>query len=70
MLQLEFAEIADLENNLKPHGYLQALAHPETLPSLDGAVASHQAMLTRRYPVAAAARLAAGGRRAELHGGI
>jgi uncharacterized protein (TIGR02118 family) len=52
VLQLEFAEIADLEANLRPHGYLQALAHPETLPSLDGTVATHQAMLTRRYPVA------------------
>ncbi len=52
VLQLEFAEIADLEHALKPHGYLQALAHPKTLPSLDGAVASHHAMLTRRYPVA------------------
>jgi uncharacterized protein (TIGR02118 family) len=52
VIQLEFAEIADLEVNLKPHGYLQALAHPDTLPSLEGTVASHQAMLTRRYPVA------------------
>lgn len=53
VLQLEFAEIADLERNLKPHGYLQALANPETLAKFDGAVASHQVMLTRRYPVAA-----------------
>ena len=30
VLQLEFAEIADLERNLRPHGYLQALANPET----------------------------------------
>jgi len=52
VLQLEFAEIADLEANLRPHGYLQALANLETLPSLDGTVATHQAMLTRRYPVA------------------
>src|SRR6218665_3716270 len=46
VLQLEFGEIADLESNLKPHGYLQVLAHPDTLPSLDGTAASHQAMLT------------------------
>ena len=52
VLQLEFAEIADLENNLRPHGYLQTLAHADLLPSLEGATASHHAMLTRRYPVA------------------
>ena len=53
ILQLEFAEIADLEHALKPHGYLQKLAHDDMLPSLAGATASHHAMLTRRYPVAA-----------------
>ena len=52
ILQLEFAEIADLEQALRPHGYLQALAHDDLLPSLHGAIASHHAMLTRRYPVA------------------
>jgi len=52
VLQLEFAEIADLEHCLRPHGYLQKLAHPDMLPSLQGAAASHHAMLTRRYPVA------------------
>lgn len=52
ILQLEFAEIADLEQALRPHGYLQALAHDDLLPSLHSAVASHHAMLTRRYPVA------------------
>ena len=52
VLQLEFAEIADLESNLRPHGYLQLLAHPDTLPSLADTTASHQSMLTRRYPVA------------------
>jgi uncharacterized protein (TIGR02118 family) len=52
VLQLEFAEIADLEQALRPHGYLQALAHESLLPSLHGAGASHHAMLTRRYPVA------------------
>jgi hypothetical protein len=52
VLQLEFAEIADLEHALKPHGTLQALAHHDVLPSLADATASHHAMLTRRYPVA------------------
>jgi hypothetical protein len=52
VLQLEFAEIADLEHALKPHGYLQALAREDVLPSLADAAASHHAMLTRRYPVA------------------
>jgi hypothetical protein len=52
VLQLEFAEIADLEACLRPHGYLQTLALPETLPSLEGTIATHHAMLTRRYPVA------------------
>ena len=52
VLQLEFAEIADLEKSLRPHGYLQTLASPDMLPSLEGATASHHAMLTRRYPVA------------------
>lgn len=61
ILQLEFAEIADLEHALKPHGYLQALAHEDVLPSLDGAVASHHAMLTRRYPVAEPADESANG---------
>ncbi len=52
ILQLEFAEIADLEQALRPHGTLQVLAHDDLLPSLHGATASHHAMLTRRYPVA------------------
>jgi uncharacterized protein (TIGR02118 family) len=52
VLQLEFAEIADLERNLRPHGYLQKLSDPDLLPSLAGTTASHHAMLTRRYPVA------------------
>ena len=52
MMQLEFAEIADLEGMLRPHGYLQKLAHPEHAAEPDGAMASHHAMLTRRYPVA------------------
>ena len=59
VLQLEFVEIADLEQALRPHGYLQALAHDDLLPSLVDATASHHAMLTRRYPVAQAADEAA-----------
>ncbi|MGD9920481.1 MAG: hypothetical protein AB7V13_03400 [Pseudorhodoplanes sp.] len=62
VLQLEFAEIADLEHALKPHGYLQALAHEDLLPSLADATVSHHAMLTRRYPVAEAADEFANGR--------
>jgi len=52
MLQLEFAQIADLEHALRPHGYLQMLARDDMLPSLAGTTPSHQTMLTRRYPVA------------------
>lgn len=52
VLQLEFAEIAGLEHALKPHGYLQMLAHDDMLPSLAATTPSHQTMLTRRYPVA------------------
>ncbi|MDH7799541.1 MULTISPECIES: hypothetical protein [unclassified Beijerinckia] len=52
VLQLEFSEIADLERCLQANGYLSCLADPHFLPSLNGAAASHQAMLTRRYPVA------------------
>jgi hypothetical protein len=52
IVQLEFAEIADLEHVLRPRGYLQTLAHSGFLPSLEGTTASHHAMLTRRYPVA------------------
>ena len=47
VLQLEFAQIADLEHCLRPHGRLQALAHPDTLPSLEKSSPSHQAMLTK-----------------------
>ena len=52
VLQFEFAEIADLERCLEDRGYLACLAKPDLLPSLEGAAASHHAMLTRRYPVA------------------
>ena len=52
VLQLEFAEIADLEHNVRSGGCLALLAHEDILPSLKGATASHHAMLTRRYPVA------------------
>lgn len=52
VLQLEFAQIADLEEGLRAGGHLSCLADPHFLPSLKGANVSHQAMLTRRYPVA------------------
>ena len=51
VLQLDFADIADLEAALAPFGHLHALADPATLPGLAGAQVSQQAMLTRRYPV-------------------
>ncbi len=56
VLQLEFAEIADLEQALRPHGYLQALAHDDLLPSL--------ARCGREPPGDADAPLSGGGARA------
>lgn len=52
ILQLEFDDIAALERCLRRGGYLACLADPCFLPSMAGAVPGHQAMLTRRYPVA------------------
>ncbi len=53
MLQLEFAEIADLEKSLRAAWLPSDAGDPDMLPSLEGATASHHAMLTRRaYPVA------------------
>lgn len=49
--QLYFADIADLEAALARRGHLQALAAPGALPSLAGAAASQQAMLSRAFPV-------------------
>ncbi len=45
-LQLDFADIADLEAACKPGGHLQALAS-----IMPGAEVAEQAMLTRRFPV-------------------
>jgi uncharacterized protein (TIGR02118 family) len=50
-LQLYFADIQALEAATADDGYLQGLAAPGALPSLDGANVSQQAMLVRRYPV-------------------
>ena len=52
VLQLEFNKVSDLEELLKPAGYLCGLVDPAFLPSIKGAEPAHQAMLTRRYPVA------------------
>lgn len=51
VVQLYFDCIEDLEAVLAPAGHLQALAQPDRWPSLAGAEATQQAMLTRRYPV-------------------
>jgi hypothetical protein len=51
VLQLYFDALADLEAALARGGPLQALAAPDTLPSLAGAAVSQQAMLARRFPV-------------------
>jgi len=50
-LQLYFDDIATLEAALAPDGHLQALARPDTLPSLARAQVVQQAMLARGYPV-------------------
>lgn len=52
IVQLEFDSIAMLECHLRPSGYLASLVAPSFLPSMKGAQAAQQAMLTRRYPVA------------------
>ena len=50
-LQLDFADIADLEAALARDGHLQVLATRGLVPSLAGAEVAQQAMLTRRFPV-------------------
>lgn len=50
-LQLYFHDIAALEAATAPAGYLQGLATPGALPSLNGASVTQQAMLVRSYPV-------------------
>jgi hypothetical protein len=50
-LQLYFDDIAAMELAVAADGHLHGLAAPGALPSLDGANATQQAMLVRRYPV-------------------
>lgn len=51
VLQLDFAEITDLESLLRPGAHLSVLVEPKFLPSLEGMPAAQQAMLARRYAV-------------------
>jgi hypothetical protein len=50
-LQLIFPDLPSLEFAIAADGYLQALAAPETWPSLAGLAVSQQAMITRPFPV-------------------
>ena len=50
-LQLYFDDIAVLEAQLAPDGYLQGLVARDALPSLAEATATQQAMLVRRFEV-------------------
>ena len=50
-LELYFARIDRLEHALARDGHLQALAQPDTLPSLAGVEATQQAMVARPFPV-------------------
>jgi len=52
IVQLEFSELARLEESLCEEGPLSPLAGTLLLPSLAGARAAQQGMLIRRYPVA------------------
>jgi len=51
VLELYFADIADLEAAISAGGHLQALARRESLPSLANADVSQQAMIARSFPV-------------------
>jgi len=53
--QLYFPTIEALEAALGPAGHLQAIAGPGAFASLDGARATQQALLVRRFPVPDAA---------------
>lgn len=55
-LQLDFASLPALEAAIGPHGALQALAASGDWPSLEGTDISHQAMMTRTFPVPGVAR--------------
>ena len=50
-LELYFERIDQLEHALARDGHLQALAQPDTLPSLAGVPVSQQAMVARPFPV-------------------
>ena len=50
-LQLYFSNIEALEAVIGATGHLQALAAPDSWPSLRGTVVTQQAMLTRTFPV-------------------
>ncbi len=51
VLQLNFAALHPLESGLKTTGHLAMLASHRFLPSLANAVISHQAFLSRQFPV-------------------
>ena len=51
VLELYFADIADLEAAISAAGHLQALAQRPSLPSLAKADVSQQAMIARGFPV-------------------
>lgn len=50
-LELYFERIDQLEQALARNGHLQALAQPDTLPSLAGVEVTQQAMVARPFPV-------------------
>lgn len=52
IVQLEFADLVALEENLQPNRHLAPLADVDFLKSLAAAWPTQQAMLSRRYPVA------------------
>jgi hypothetical protein len=51
-LQLYFDDLVELEAAIAAKGHLQALAEPNSWPSLAGAKATHQAMYARHFPIA------------------
>lgn len=50
-VQLYFDELSGLEDAVAPSGYLQGLADPSLLTSIQGARATQQAMYVRHFPV-------------------
>lgn len=51
VLQLYFAELAELEHSVSRRGYLAALASSAEFPTLARAEIAHQAMVVRSFPV-------------------